>query len=246
MLAGIVLAGGRSSRMGRPKAALEWHGSTLLRRVSGLVGRAVDGPVVVVRAAGQELPPLAAGVEVVEDALADRGPLQGLAAGLAALDGRAHAAFVAATDLPFLHPEFVRAVAAALEADADAAVPHAGGRPQPLAAAYRLTVRPVVERRLAADHRDRMSLLGELRVRRLDALPHPESLRNLNDPGAYAAARAAPPPLVYVNGAPVRAATLGQVAAGPAEIDGVAVAGDPELPLADGDRISLSAGYGPR
>ena len=33
--AGIVLAGGRSSRMGTPKAALEWHGSTLLRRVVG-------------------------------------------------------------------------------------------------------------------------------------------------------------------------------------------------------------------
>ena len=45
--AGIVLAGGRSSRMGSPKAALEWHGSTLLRRVAGIVGRAVDGPVVV-------------------------------------------------------------------------------------------------------------------------------------------------------------------------------------------------------
>ena len=34
-VAGIVLAGGRLSRMGTPKAALEWHGSTLLRRVVG-------------------------------------------------------------------------------------------------------------------------------------------------------------------------------------------------------------------
>ena len=40
--AAIVLAGGRSSRMGSPKAELEWHGSTLLRRVTGLVARA-DG-----------------------------------------------------------------------------------------------------------------------------------------------------------------------------------------------------------
>ena len=235
MLAGIVLAGGRSSRMGRPKAALEWHGSTLLRRVTGLVGRAVDGPVFVVRAPGQDLPPLATGVEVVDDALADRGPLQGLAAGLAALEGRADAAYVSATDVPFLHPDFVRAVVAALDVDADAAVPHADGRPQPLAAAYRLTVRPVVERRLAAGRRDLMSLLAELRVRRLDDFPHPESLRNLNDPGAYAAARSQPPPLVYVNNSPVRAATLGQVDA---------AADDPELPLADGDRIILSPGYG--
>src|ERR687897_869016 len=55
-VAAVVLAGGRSTRMGRPKATLDWHGSTLLRRAAGIVGRAVDGPVVVVRAAGQELP----------------------------------------------------------------------------------------------------------------------------------------------------------------------------------------------
>ena len=58
--AGIVLAGGRSSRMGTPKAALEWHGSTLLRRVVGLVGRSVDGPVIVVCAPG--------GADVLNDA----------------------------------------------------------------------------------------------------------------------------------------------------------------------------------
>ena len=44
----VVLAGGRSTRMGTAKAALEWHGSTLLRHVTGIVGRAVDGPVIVV------------------------------------------------------------------------------------------------------------------------------------------------------------------------------------------------------
>ena len=58
-VAGVVLAGGRSTRMGRPKASLEWHGSTLLHRVTGIVSRAVDGPVVVVRAAlahGSALP----------------------------------------------------------------------------------------------------------------------------------------------------------------------------------------------
>jgi molybdopterin-guanine dinucleotide biosynthesis protein A len=42
--------------MGTPKAALEWHGSTLLRRVTGIVARATGDPVVVVRAPGQELP----------------------------------------------------------------------------------------------------------------------------------------------------------------------------------------------
>jgi len=44
--------------MGTPKAALEWHGSTLLRRTTGILARVTDGPVLVVRAPGQELPAL--------------------------------------------------------------------------------------------------------------------------------------------------------------------------------------------
>ena len=106
--AGVVLAGGRSSRMGSSKAALEWHGSTLLRRTVGILAR--FGPVVVVRAAGQSLPALPPDVVVVDDPRAGKGPLQGIAAGLAAIGGRAEYAFVCATDLPFLHPAFVRRV----------------------------------------------------------------------------------------------------------------------------------------
>src|SRR5438309_2356939 len=108
--AGVVLAGGPSSRMGSPKASLEWHGSTLLRRTAGIVARAAAGPVVVVRAPGQDLPALPDWAEVVDDPREDRGPVQGIAAGLAALAGRAEVAFVAATDMPFLHPAFVRRV----------------------------------------------------------------------------------------------------------------------------------------
>ena len=98
--------------------------ATLLRRTCGVVARGADGPVVVVRAPGQELPELPAGVRVVEDAREGQGPLQGLLAGLEAVDGEL--AFVASTDMPFLHPRFVAAVCAAADG-ADAAVPHVGG-----------------------------------------------------------------------------------------------------------------------
>src|SRR5580698_6208906 len=138
--AGIVLAGGRSSRMGTPKAALEWHGSTLLRRTVGIVTRVADGPVVVVRAPGQALPELPALVEVVDDPHEGLGPVQGLAAGLAAVADRAEAAFVCSTDLPFLHPAFVRRVLRAAEDGADVGLPLARGYPQPLAASYRATL----------------------------------------------------------------------------------------------------------
>src|ERR687894_1833741 len=100
MPAGIVLAGGRSSRMRRPKAWLDWHGTSLLRRVCGIVARGASGPVVVVRAPGQELPELPSEVRVVEDEREGRGPLQGLLAGLEATAGGEGVAFVGSTDVP--------------------------------------------------------------------------------------------------------------------------------------------------
>src|SRR4051794_31646691 len=106
--AGLVLAGGRSSRMGADKASLDWHGSTLLRRCCGVLHRAGLDLVVVVRAPGQALPALPDEVRVVDDAREGLGPLQGIAVGLAAVADRAEAAFVCATDVPFLHPELVR------------------------------------------------------------------------------------------------------------------------------------------
>jgi len=222
--------------MGSPKAALEWHGSTLLRRVTGIVDRAVDGPVVVVRAPGQELPPLAAGVEVVDDAREGRGPLQGLAAGLAALEGRAGAAYVSSTDVPLVHPAFVRAVAAALDGDVDVALPMVHGYPQPLAATYRVALRPLVDELLAADRLRPAFLFERCRVRRLDeaalladrrlAAADPEllSVINVNEPADLEAARARPAPAVTVvrfgalrrlpgpARATVQAATLGAAA----------------------------------
>ena len=148
--AGVVLAGGRSSRMGTPKAALEWHGSTLLRRTVGILARATGGPVVVVRARGQDLPALRPDVEVVDDPRDGQGPVQGLAAGLGALLDRADAAFVSSTDMPFLHPAFVRRVLRAVAEGADVGLPVARGYPQPLAAAYRTKLASTADRLVQA------------------------------------------------------------------------------------------------
>ncbi len=255
MPAGIVLAGGRSSRMGTPKAWLDWHGTTLLRRACGIVARGASGPVVVVAAPGQELPPLPAGVRVVEDAREGRGPLQGILAGLEAVD--AEVAFVASVDLPFLHPRFVAAVCAAADG-ADVAVPFAGGYRQPLAAAYRVALAPLVAELVDEDRMKPAFLFERCETRWLEQLPHPESVRNLNDPAAYEAALAEPEPLVHVRGfgplkrpqTEVRAATLGAAAAAVgveldehvlAALNGDQVARDPLEPLAEGDAVALMA-----
>jgi molybdopterin-guanine dinucleotide biosynthesis protein A len=217
MSGGVVLAGGRSSRMGTPKAALEWHGSTLLRRTVGIVARATGGPVVVVRAAGQDLPELPGPVTVVDDPREGRGPVQGIAAGLAALAGQAEAAFVTSTDLPFLHPAFVRRVLRVLGSQdgshsggPDVALPVARGYPQPLAAAYRTGLAGLAERLVKEDRLRPAFLFAECAVTRLDdaALladpdlaardPDLDSVLNVNTPEDYQAARRRPAPEVTV------------------------------------------------
>ncbi|AQZ61475.1 Molybdopterin-guanine dinucleotide biosynthesis protein MobA [[Actinomadura] parvosata subsp. kistnae] len=208
--AGVVLAGGRSTRMGRPKAWLEWHGSTLLYRAAAILARTVGGPVVVVAAPGQELPPLPPGVSVAADPVEGLGPMQGLAVGLAAVAGRAEAAFVCSTDLPFLHPAFVRRVLRGLTPGVDVALPVAGGFRQPLAAAYRTSLAGLIKDLLdAGDLRPGMlfqhcevsrlgeeELLADAELARHD--PALESVLNVNSPDDYATARARRPPRVVV------------------------------------------------
>jgi molybdenum cofactor guanylyltransferase len=232
----IILAGGKSSRMGSPKAALDWHGSTLLRRVTGLAQRSVDGPVVVVRARDQELPEIHPSIEVVSDARDGRGPLQGLAAGLAALVNRAELAFVSSTDVPLLHPAFIRRVIGAFTPDVDVVLPEVHGFRQPLSAAYRIALLPEVEQLVAADRLKPAFLFERCRVLRLDEAtmlkdrtlaavdPDLASVSNLNEPSDYLQAHQIPAPNIAVrrfgtlavNGAPrsqmVPAWSLGEVA----------------------------------
>ena len=225
--AGVVLAGGRSSRMGSPKAALEWHGSTLLRRTVGILARATGGPVVVVRAPGQELPPLPPDVEIISDPREGKGPVQGLAAGLGALVDRADVAFVSSTDMPFLHPAFVRRVLRAVHEGADVGLPVARGYPQPLAAAYRTKLAATAER-LVLQERLRPAFLFETcTVARLDEAalkddpvlaaldPGLDSVVNINEPDDYRTARSQPGPEITVQRFGVLANGPGPNGAGP-------------------------------
>ena len=134
---------------------------------------------------------------MVEDAREGRGPLQGLAAGLAAVRERAHAAYASSTDVPLLHPRFIHRVLDALDDDVDVVLPEVGGFRHPLAAVYRTELVDVVERLIAEDRMRPAFLFEACRVRRLDADalladpalaavdPDLDSLLNLNEPADY-------------------------------------------------------------
>jgi len=189
---GIVLCGGRSSRMGRPKAWLPFDGELLLPRVVRIL-RAVVDPVVVVAATNQDLPSLPPGVEIVRDKEDGRGPLQGLVAGLAAIEGQADAVYVSACDAPFLNSRFVRRMVDLL-GDFDACVPEIAGYRHPLAAVYRVGVREAALALLATSQGRAISLLEKVRTRAVgpaeveDIDPGFRSLQNLNTPEEYEAA----------------------------------------------------------
>jgi len=186
---GIVLCGGQSQRMGRPKAWLPVAGELMLPRVVRLLGEAVR-PVVVVAAPDQEVPPLSADVVVVRDEAKGRGPLQGLAAGLIALRGRAEAAYLSSCDVPFVQPAFVRRLIDLL-GDAAICVPRAGGYHHPLAAVYRLEVVNAVAQLLSEDRLRPFFLFEAVPTRMVesaeltDADPTLQTLRNLNTPEEY-------------------------------------------------------------
>ena len=99
----------------RPRRPWSGTGRRCCAGRSASCARAANGPVVVVRATGQDLPDLPKGTMVVDDPREGKGPVQGIAAGLAALGGQAETAFIASTDLPFLHPAFIRRVLRVLE-----------------------------------------------------------------------------------------------------------------------------------
>ena len=116
-----------------------------------------------------------------------------------ALTGRCGCVFVSGTDLPLLHPEFVRSLAQALDGY-EAVAPVTDGRSHPLTAVYRIEALSHVEMLLTDDRRRATALLESAAARRLDAaaLPHPESLRNVNTPQEYAQAIAEPEPEIVI------------------------------------------------
>ncbi len=184
----IVLCGGLSTRMGREKASLPFHGETLLARVVRIVAPLVDEVLVVARD-GQVLPTdLPAPIRVVRDETPGAGPLAGIAAGLAA--ARRGLVFATACDAPLLEPALVRLLFERA-ASADAAVAVAGGFPNPLLAVYRTSVLPHAQALLAAGlrrpvflfDRVRTDVVGEGDVRTVD--PDLRSFHDCDTPDAY-------------------------------------------------------------
>lgn len=177
--------------MGRDKASLPFGPEKMLQRMVRLLGEVVSRDhIVVVAAVGQSLPALPDDVKVVFDELPERGPLEGLLAGLLAAPADADAAYITSCDVPLLLPAFVRRMFDYL-GDFDLVVPWEGDQFHPLAAVYRPRV-AIHAKKLLADNRLRLRyLFEELNSRSIDVNelrdcdPQLLTLTNLNHPEDY-------------------------------------------------------------
>ncbi len=187
-----MLCGGKSTRMGVPKATLPFGPETMLQRVVRLLGTVVS-PIVVVAAREQSLPPLPDEVAITRDEREQRGPLEGLRAGLKALPDSVEVAYITSCDVPLLEPAFVERMVDVL-GDYDIAVMEIDGFPHPLSAVYRRSTLPHVEALLEKDKLRPVFLFDAVRTRRvrpeemLSADPQLRTLRNLNTREDYLAA----------------------------------------------------------
>jgi molybdenum cofactor guanylyltransferase len=140
---GFVLAGGKSTRMGRDKAVLQLDGRTLLEHALQTVREACGSAVIL---GSRELYGNY-GVEVVEDIYPGCGPLSGIHAALT--HTRTEFNLMIAVDTPFLSADFLRfMVERAVESQATVTTPEIGGYRQPLCSVYSREFLAIAEKAL--------------------------------------------------------------------------------------------------
>lgn len=179
------MTGGKSSRMGRPKALLPFGDEPLIAHVVRRLGR-VFAETVVVAAPDQELPPLP--VALVHDQVAYQGPVSGIYHGLKA--ATKEVCFVTSCDAPFLNLALISHLLSQIS-DWDVVVPFWQERFQPLHAVYRRSVAPLLHEQLERSELRPISLYPKVRtreiyedeVRRFD--PEGLSFLNMNTPQDY-------------------------------------------------------------
>ncbi|MFV8320605.1 molybdenum cofactor guanylyltransferase [Mycobacterium sp. 23] len=178
-LAGVVVAGGESRRMGRDKATLPLPGGTgtMVERVVDVVSQRCS-PVYVMAAPGQPLPALS--VPILRDEVRGLGPLPATGRGLrAAAAAGARYAFVAAVDMPSLTVDLIEELfRLAVETDAEVVMPW-DGRSHYLAAIYRTDLADRIDALVAAGARKMSDLIDASDAQQI-VLTDSDALTNVN------------------------------------------------------------------
>jgi molybdenum cofactor guanylyltransferase len=183
--AAIVLAGGRSRRMGRDKSLLPFGAKPMLHHIADQLRPHFRFLLIGANDAERYGVP---GATVVPDRTPEQGPLMGLSSCLEAT--AADRVFLTGCDIPTMDMPTIRSMVAGLDNhDAVIAATDDGMR-HPLFAAYRRSVLPAAQTALAEGRRRMEDMLERIRVQTFP-IHDGEWFRNLNTPEEYAAACAA-------------------------------------------------------
>ena len=172
----LVLAGGDSRRMGRPKPWIEVGETVLLRYVVERLAPAFS-EVVVSFGEPEQMEQLVP-YRVVFDRKRAAGPLAGLEAGL--LAARHEVLFAVACDMPYVTSS-VAEVAVAAARSCDAAIPRHDGLFEPVCGAYRKTALPTIVGALDAGNHVAHDVVESMDVTWLEGLD-PAQFESLNTP----------------------------------------------------------------
>ena len=185
-LYGLVLAGGRSTRMQRDKAALAYHGRTQLEWAMELVSPFVERAFVSVRP-DQASDPVRAKFEQIVDAQDNLGPIAGIVAAQAAHPGAAW--LVLACDLPFLDAATLKHLIWARREDRPATAYRSShdGLPEPLCAIYEPASREAIMGYVATGKNCPRKFLIRSEAHLIEE-PNPRALDNVNTPEEYGSA----------------------------------------------------------
>jgi molybdopterin-guanine dinucleotide biosynthesis protein A len=190
IVTGIVLAGGQSRRMGVDKALLRIDGETFLEIAASRL-RPLCRQILIAAHPEQPLPEIE-GCRIVTDEEPGQGPLAGLVAGIANSDDEWHLAL--ACDFPLVSTRILGFICERVQS-ADAVVPRADGRLQPLVAGYSRACLEPGRRALASGQRAMTAMLDQVKVRVLEeeelrsADPELDSFMNVNTWDEYEAVR---------------------------------------------------------
>lgn len=138
----IVLAGGRSSRMGEDKSLLKIQGKPILKHILETT-QAVSEEIVLMLASSQAIPPFVetfSNLKVGRDGVKEQGPLQGIVDALPFLSPKTQFVYIVTCDLPFLQSEWLERLQALMLDGVDVVYSNYDQIDNPLLALYRKDV----------------------------------------------------------------------------------------------------------
>ena len=185
----IILAGGRSSRMGKDKASLEISGKSMVERLL-LKLSPIVAEIVVIRAPGQSVPnvpeELKDRTRVGWDSVQGRGPLQGIADALVLLNSKIDKVFLLTCDLPYITTDWLQTLKDIMTEEFDLVCTEENEISNPLLAIYRKPVLEPASKLLAEGKRRPISLWDGWRMASLSAPKEtPWVCRDVNTPGEF-------------------------------------------------------------